>query len=351
MISDRLSKGKEIFLILIAASTIIISYLHYSTLPVIHDLHNIFAELYYIPLMIGALVFGMRGAVATFIFVSVLYIPHVIINWTASFSFVANKLLHALISGLFALLAGYLVDREKKLRVQSEKDRYLSGLGQAAAAIVHDLKNPLISIIGFARRIREGKGNIVTASDTIIKSAEDMQLIARDVLDFARPQRMELSKADMNEVISTACEYCRMKADEKGVDVSASLPDGPVTVSIDRPHMQRALINLISNAIEASHRAGAVTVRVEAEDDIPIIRIRDCGEGMDRETLENVFIPFYTRKSSGTGLGMAIARKIIEGHQGDIRIESRQGTGTEVIIKLPQKRGVNNTEGPGRAKN
>lgn len=340
MIFYRLGERKKIFLILIAASTLIVSYLHYSTLPRIHDLHNIFAELYYIPLMIGALVFGMRGAVITFIFVSLLYIPHVIINWTASFSFVANKLLHAVISGLFALLAGYLVDREKKLRVQSEKDRYLSGLGQAAAAIVHDLKNPLISILGFARRIREGKGNIETASDTIIKSAEDMQLIVRDVLDFARPQRMELSIADMNEVINTACEYCRMKADEKGVAVSAHLPDGPVTLSIDRSHMQRALINLINNAIEASHKADAVTVRLEVEDDIPTIRIRDRGDGMDKETLENVFIPFYTRKSSGTGLGMAISRKIVEGHQGDIRIESRQGTGTEVIIKLSQKKDV-----------
>ena len=137
MVFEWLNNQKKIFLMFIITSVLIISYLHYSTIPEIFDLHNIFAELYYIPLMIGALVFGLRGAVIIFIFVSVLYIPHIIINWTGTLSFAVNKLLHALISGLFAFLAGFLVDREKKIREQAEKDRFLAGLGQAAAASVH----------------------------------------------------------------------------------------------------------------------------------------------------------------------------------------------------------------------
>lgn len=338
MIAERPGNQKNIFIVFIVAFVLLISYLHYSTLPRIHDLHNIFAELYYIPLMIGALAFGMRGAVVTFIFVSALYIPHVIINWTNEFTFIANKLLHALISGLFAFLAGYFVDRQRRLREQAEKDRYLAGLGQAAAAIVHDLKNPLISIMGFARRIRQGKGNISTASETIIKSAGDMQLIVQDVLDFSKPQRIEFRATDARDFVGGVCNDCGMKAAEKGVVISSHLTEGPVSISIDRTHMKRALINLINNAIEASHKSDVVAVRAEVSEDGLRIKIRDHGSGMDKETLENIFLPFYTKKSAGTGLGMAIAKKIIEGHQGEIQIESQPGTGTEVTVRLPWER-------------
>ena len=90
-----------------------------------------------------------------------------------------------------------------------------------------------------------------------------------------------------------------------------------------------------NNAIEASNRGEMVEVRAEASKNRFVIRIKDYGGGMDSEMLENVFIPFYTKKSSGTGLGMAIAKKIIEAHQGSIRIDSREHSGTEVIVDLP----------------
>ncbi|UCD35462.1 MAG: sensor histidine kinase, partial [Nitrospiraceae bacterium] len=100
-------------------------------------------------------------------------------------------------------------------------------------------------------------------------------------------------------------------------------------------HMERALVNLINNAIEASEGGRSVSVRGEADDQKVRISIRDYGSGMDKETLDNIFIPFYTKKSYGTGLGMAIAKKIIEGHKGAIHIESRVNAGTEVVVELP----------------
>jgi signal transduction histidine kinase len=335
MILEWLYNQKNIFLTFIVVSVLLISYLHYSTIPQIHDLHNIFAELYYLPLMIGAFVFGLRGAVITFIFVSILYIPHIIINWTGTFSFAANKLLHALISGLFAFLAGFLVDREKKIREQAEKDRYLAGLGQAAAAIVHDLKNPLISILGFARRLSKGKGDVAAATDIIISSAENMQLIVHDVLDFAKPVRMDLKAQDAGNIVRRACSSCGVKADEEGVVLSIALPSEPVNLSIDSLHLERALINLINNAVEASNKDDMVKVHAALKDGRMIISIKDSGEGMDSETVENVFIPFYTKKNSGTGLGMAIAKKVVEGHHGTIDVNSFKGAGTEIIIELP----------------
>ncbi len=339
MIFERLNNQKNIFLAFIVVSVLIISYLHYSTVPDIQDLHNIFAELYYIPLMIGALVFGLRGAVITFICVSVLYIPHIILNWTGTLSFTLNKLLHALISGLFAFLAGFLVDREKKLREQSEKDRYLAGLGQAAAAIVHDLKNPLISIMGFARRLRQGKGEVSTASDIIVRSAESMELIVHDVLDFAKPVKTEIKFDDVCNIVRRTCESCSEKSDKRGIALEVKTPAEPVNIPVDRPHMERALINILNNAIDASNNGETVTIQLEAGQDDVRLKVKDNGEGMDRETLENAFIPFYTtKKRSGTGLGLAIAKKIIEGHLGKLHIDSQISKGTEITVSLPQRR-------------
>ncbi len=270
-----------------------------------------------------------------YILIAALYLPHIFTIWTKPFLFLMDRLLHLLLAGLLAFFAGFLVDREKRHRIQSEKDRYLAGLGQTASAIVHDLKNPLITITGFAKRIQEGKGNIDTALQTIMDSAQKMQRIVHDVLDFAKPIKLSSKEEDIRKIIHCVHESCETKADEKGIILSFDMPSNITNAVIDGFHMERVLINLINNAIDASANGQSVIISAKVEKDCIVIRIKDGGSGMDRETLENIFIPFYTKKSSGTGLGMAIAKKIIEEHGGKIRIESQPGLGTEVMIELP----------------
>lgn len=315
-----------------------ITYLHYSTITAIHALHGIYAEFYYIPILLAALVFGLKGAMLTYIFVITLYLPYIFITWAGMSLFLIEKLLHIILFAVAAFLPGLLVDRERRYRKQSEKDRYLAGLGQAAATIVHDLKNPLITIIGFSRRLREGKGEPQTAAQTITESAQGMQKIVLDVLDFAKPIKLSLKEEDVRAVIRRAIESCRTKADEQGVSLSVNLPAEPLNVVIDSFRIERALANLINNAIDASKEGQTVAINAVSEKDYLSIRIKDDGQGMDEETVENIFIPFYTKKQAGTGLGMAITKKIIEEHKGNILIESQEGIGTEVLIKLPYSR-------------
>jgi signal transduction histidine kinase len=332
---QKIFNQKKLFLTLITVSVVVITYLHYSTLPGVRDIHNIFSELYYIPLLLGALVFGLKGAVVTFIVVSVLYIPHMVLNWESSSTFIANQVLHAVFSGAFAIVAGLLVDREKTLRQQSEKDHYLASLGRASAAIVHDLKTPLITIAGFAKRISKDMGDVKEDSELILTSAMKMEMIIHDVLDFAKPVRLFFNKKDLKSVIEHACESCMVKAANRTIELSVSLPAEPIMISVDRSKFERALINLINNAIDASVVGSNIMITTEPGDGKVIIRIRDHGAGMDKETVENIFIPFYTNKNSGTGLGMAIAKKIIEGHKGIIHINSKEKMGTEIIVELP----------------
>ncbi|MEW5745083.1 MAG: HAMP domain-containing sensor histidine kinase [Nitrospirota bacterium] len=322
----------------IVLSALAITYLHYVTIPEIHALHNIYRELYYIPVLLGALVFGLKGAVGAYILCAVLYLPYVFLaDWTGSPLHEADRLLHFLFTGLFASLAGFLIDRERRQRRELQREHDLATIGRVATTIVHDLKTPLITVHGFARRIRDGKGDVLSAAREILDAAQTMQRIVFDVLDFARPIRFELKEEDARSIVDKACQSCKEKAAVMGITLSAELPGYPVNVEVDRFYLERALVNLITNALEASGKGQAVLVRALHEEASLRITIKDEGTGMDDEALENIFVPFFTRKSKGTGLGMSLAKKIVEGHYGTIRITSREGAGTEAMITLPCK--------------
>ncbi len=328
---------KRYYIIAIVAFTLLIGYLHYFTPSKDHTLHNIQTELHYIPLLLGALVFGLKGAVLTFILVTALYLPYFLATWTDPFFSIINRLLHILFSGFFAFLAGFLIDRERRHREQSEKDRNLASIGQVATTIVHDLKNPLITILGFTRRIQEGKGNLDNAVQAIMDSARNMQRIVYDVLDIAKPIRLTFRKEDIRGIINRAYDSCKTKAEARGIILSMDMPAESVNIVIDGFYIERAIVNLINNAIDASGKGKRITIRTAFEKNFWVVRIKDYGSGMDNETLRNIFVPFYTTKRVGTGIGMSIAKKIIEGHQGNIRIDSQLRAGTEIIIEIPDK--------------
>ncbi len=322
--------------IFIASAVILITELHFLILTRNSSL-IVIEELYYIPLLLGAFWLGLRGALVTYVIVSLLYLLFFFGNWTTSILGMAERVLHLVFSGMFTLTACFIVDRERKRRQQTEREQYLAGIGQAATTIVHDLKNPLITILGFGRRIQEGKGNIDSAVQIIMDSAWSMERIVNDVLDYARPIQLELNVEDARDIIRQVYDFCTTKAVEKVVSLSLALPAEPIPVAMDGIQMKRALINLVNNAIEASDTGQNVLLDAAHGKKTPIIRIRDHGCGMDKEALEKLFTPFYTTKKGGNGLGMSISKKIIEAHSGMIRIESQKETGTEVIIDVPYK--------------
>jgi len=334
-----MSRKKLYFIVFVVVFTVVITYLHYSPFRE-QAPHVILEELYYIPLLLGALLFGLKGALLTYLFVSAVYLPYLLGDWVINTLDLVDRLLHLLFSGIFAFLAGFLIDRGRKYQKQLERDRYLAGLGQAAGAIVHDLKNPLITILGFTKRIQEGKNGSDKALQAIINAADKMQKIVNGALDFAKPVQLERRNNDLREVVSQASDLCKLRAEEQEVALSINLPTEPLPAVIDSLHLQRALVNLINNAIEASKQGQKVIVSLAAERPNVLIQIKDSGTGMDPETLENIFVPFYSKNNTGTGLGLTIAKKIVEGHKGKIHVRSRAGHGTEVIIELPYRSSV-----------
>jgi len=205
---------KSYLALIIVVFVLFITYLHYSTLPDIYSFHDAYKEFYYIPIFLGALAFGLKGTLIVFLCVFVFELPFVIEGWTGAFASEVSRLLHLILQGLFAIFAGYLADREMKTREQTEKARDLARIGEVATAIVHDLKNPIITILGFSKRIKEKKGNADEAIEIVIGSALTMQKIVQGVLDFSKPLQLTLRQEDIREVIAKACQFCEAKAGE-----------------------------------------------------------------------------------------------------------------------------------------
>jgi signal transduction histidine kinase len=164
-----------------------------------------------------------------------------------------------------------------------------------------------------------------------------MQKMVRDILDFSKPADLDIGKEDIGTLVRQACDMCLTKAEKGGVDLVINISEA-IGVEADPLLLKRALIDIVNNAIEASGKGQKVLISGRREGDRVIVKIEDRGKGMDEETLRNALTPFFTRKSSGTGLGLPIAKKIMDAHGGLLQVRSRLDEGTTVTITLPIRR-------------
>jgi signal transduction histidine kinase len=217
----------------------------------------------------------------------------------------------------------------------------LAALGQLAAVIVHEVKNPLGIIKVSAGQLKKRAHDDASAelSACIEDEVDRMDVTMRRLLDLARPQAPLLKPTDVGAVIRQTLDRLRPDLDAAGIEVAAELPPAP-PVSADAEELRGALLNLFLNAREAMPSGGKLTVRVRpADPTLPDRRleidVEDTGCGMDDATQRNLFRPFFTTRHGGTGLGLALVKRVVEDHRGNIRVESRPGEGARFTLSLP----------------
>lgn len=232
---------------------------------------------------------------------------------------------------------------EELRRTQKEllrKER-LAALGEMAATVAHEIRNPLTSVRGFAQRIQRRSMDLADPKTSeycaiIMEEVDRLNKFIKDVLDFARHAKPTFELTDLNSVVAEVLKMVRDEFERKEVTIVADLsPSLPPTVC-DRMQMRQMLLNLVQNARSAVSRGGMVTVRTQATGKYIRIRIVDNGHGIPRDVLPKIWSPFFTTKTHGTGLGLALVQRIVDDHRGRIFIRSRQGCGTIVNIQLPQ---------------
>jgi signal transduction histidine kinase len=218
----------------------------------------------------------------------------------------------------------------------------LSAMGMMAAGVAHEVRNPLAIISGTAARLKKRYSPDGTADplfDFIPEEVERLNGIVEGYLRFARDEPLLLVECDLREVVDRGARLVREELASQRVALSQSGTTDPVHARADPQRLQQALLNLLLNAAQAMPDGGEVEVTLETEGRRAIVGVADHGPGFGQRELRSAFTPFFTTKEQGSGLGLVMARRIVEGHGGAIRIANRPGRGAVVTIELPLHEG------------
>lgn len=231
-------------------------------------------------------------------------------------------------------------DNERLLKNLRFSDR-LAILGRMAAAMAHELRNPLGSIRGFIQlfkknSIKEHDQQMCRYADTVIGEIDRLNSVITSMLNFSRPVEPQLEETELHPFFSNVLRLIKQDATAKGIALISHVPDDLPVVSLDRNLFTQALLNLLINALEAMPGGGELTIEAHKKNSDTIsIRIVDSGKGIPKEIQKQIFEPFFTTKPSGTGLGLATVEKVVTEHGGSIRVESIENEGSTFYIELP----------------
>lgn len=210
----------------------------------------------------------------------------------------------------------------------------MAALGELAARVAHEIRNPLISIGGFARRLEKKlSGDIQEYAKIIVNEVSRLENILKEILGFVKSSRINKSSVNINDMLTSIIEFIMPEIEEKQNRVIRDFSETPLVASIDPDRIKEAILNIFLNAAQATDH-GTITVRTRLEDNEAVIEITDTGYGINEEDVKNIFNPFFTTKPQGTGLGLAVTHKIIQEHNGRITVESVLGGGTAFKIYL-----------------
>jgi signal transduction histidine kinase len=215
----------------------------------------------------------------------------------------------------------------------------LAAVGELAAGVAHELRNPLTSVKLLIQTAQHRQSSTMPQQtfDIVLEEISRMETTIQGLLDFARPPKPHRALHDLRQIVRRAVNLTEGKAGQNGVVLSLDFPVESVWVNADAEQLHQVCINLLLNGIEAMPQAGALRVQIASDHERSLARIHfeDEGVGIPESILPRLFEPFTTSKDHGTGLGLAVSRRIIMNHSGQLTAENRAGGGAVVTIELP----------------
>jgi two-component system sensor histidine kinase HydH len=227
----------------------------------------------------------------------------------------------------------------RRLQEEVRRKEKLAALGGLAAGVAHEIRNPLSSIKGiasyFGGNFAEGSHDLELAG-VMIQEVDRLNRVISELLDFARPSELNLKPTDVNEILKHSTRLVQQDAKTKNIEIHWSGSENLAQVQLDADRFSQCLLNLYLNAIQSMDAGGVLSINCSPGDNENIrMEIADTGKGIRSSDLKKIFDPYFTTKSTGTGLGLAIVHKIIEAHQGNIKVTSTPGKGTVFTIFIP----------------
>lgn len=344
----------------------VISSLHYLTSTRRYVFHNVYIRLYYAPIVISAFWFGLRGAVLASLFVSVVYMPHVLIQWAHDTLGNPNRFLEIVLFNVIGLVVGTLARAERThreelahtatqledsyARLQHQTERLLeteeqlmhsdrlSVLGELSAAMAHEVRNPLASIKGTVDILKDNKVSRKEKDEflgILSKEVERLEGVVSNYLSLAKRVPSQAGQADLKEVVRSVVALVEGRARKQGVTIEVGHDDVEGAVAINPDLLRQVLLNLVLNSLSAMAEGGTLGITSKRERQLLTMIVSDTGTGIYEKHLDRVFDPFFTTRENGSGLGLSIVRRIVEELGGKVELSSREGAGTDVRLLLP----------------
>jgi signal transduction histidine kinase len=367
--------------LIIAGLVILVTVLHYSTPTMKWQYHLIFMQSYFIPIILGAFQFGIRGGLGTAIAVSFLYFPHIMLQWGGLIEGNLMRFLQIVLFNVIGYLTGLKAQNEKeeksryqntaeqlektlqKIREQSvrieemedqlrQADR-LAVVGELSASLAHEVRNPLGSIRGIVDILKdELPPNKETANflNIMVQETERLNEVVENYLRFAGQKSSQVISFDIREIIKNTELLLANRARKNQITIKTRLPEKELPLTGVPGQLQQVLMNLALNSIQAMPDGGEITIGVqqletnsqsgeETSDSKKTNEIRisisDNGKGISEPDIEKIFKPFYTTRQDGTGLGLAIVKRIIDQNNWQIEVESEINKGSIFSIYIP----------------
>lgn len=236
----------------------------------------------------------------------------------------------------------------RELEEQMRRKEWLANLGEMSAGMAHEIRNPLGALAGAMQMLRKEAAADETdrrLMDIAIREATRLDAIITEFLQYARPPALDLAERDMNKILAETLDLVQHEArTRKNITIVTSLAGGPLMAQVDQDQMRQVCWNLATNAFDAMPAGGQLTIttgcrHVDAggrEGDVIEIAFQDTGEGIAKENLDKIFLPFFTTKKQGSGLGLAAVHRIVDLHGGWIKVESQPQQGTRFVVCMPR---------------
>jgi len=342
----RLAYIQIIFDVLIETAVI-----HYSG-----GIESIFAMLYVLSIISGSAVISARASiviasVASFLYAAMAtleyldFIPQVAAGlgfYEDGFLVIYLIYVRVTIFCLVGFLAGYLARRINQVEERMMQREKLLAMGQFAASIAHQIRNPLAALSGSVELLKE-RLNLDESNrqlmEVVVRESSRLGKIIDQFLEYTRGESLKFEKHNLNEILSEVLALVRENKDfGAGIELIREKEDNTVSAYVDKQQIKQALFNIITNAFEAMPEGGRLTLGLYDEVDCVDIKIADTGVGMPDNHLKRIFEPFnITTKKDGTGMGLVIANCIIENHAGRIIVNSALNKGSTFIVRLPKR--------------
>lgn len=278
--------------------------------------------------------FSMREALKFGISHRLLYRKEMEIS--TSFVYEGPKLYH----GMILVLRD--ISEKQRLQLIANRNDRMKELGEMAATVAHEIRNPLGGIRGYAsllfRDLSEEK-HLQEMAGFIIEGTKSLEKIVSAILQYSKPIQIQPQTVDIGAFLKQVAKFVRIDAAfPTNVKMALHIPDAPLLVPIDPEVLRGALLNLIFNAFQAMPYGGELAISLLNRETSCQIAISDTGIGIEEDELKNLFSPFYTTKQKGNGLGLVETQKIVQAHFGAIDVRSQPGKGTTFTLTLPMKR-------------